>query len=407
MPINISFPSPKLLPGKKKDFPSVSARINSFGDRKAVSKLPHPSVFGAPEKPSNGSKPANARATVRTTIKKEPQQPAKKDAAKPPQPEKTKPVPFRARPVPASTYKPPFQPTVRKINKAVIEKEQAPVAIIKEPKIANEKEQAPVEIVKEPTIANEKEQASVEIVNEPTLAIDVEIAEPTHEAASCEPPKVNEPNGTNEDVCSPIELVNEPAEASSATEGARALLPDHPQGPGIPPFLPMVFIKDCIRPYVPQQWSHYTNPPDYGNLYDANGAYFWDRSMASYHCVRMSQECFYQHFPEHRVGDGALPRYDTQGYGDQSANVRVRNVWTRKPHKAEWNASYQRRLARRANERAERAAVEAQREAAEAAGPQVPHKPKELGVEPLNGVVRCSQACAASDGMVSNIAISH
>ncbi|KAK4020375.1 hypothetical protein OUZ56_002359 [Daphnia magna] len=42
MPINISFPSPKPLPGKKKDFPSVSARINSFGDRKAVSKLPAP-----------------------------------------------------------------------------------------------------------------------------------------------------------------------------------------------------------------------------------------------------------------------------------------------------------------------------------------------------------------------------
>ncbi|KAK4021549.1 hypothetical protein OUZ56_003463 [Daphnia magna] len=375
MPINMSFPSPKPLPGKKKDFPSVSARINPFGDRKAVSKLRAPSVTGAPEKPSNGSKPANARATVRKTIKQQPQQPAKKDAAKPPQPEKTKPVPFRARPVPASTYKPPFQPTVRKINKAVIEKEQAPVAILNEPTIANEKEPAPVEIVNEPTIANEKEkapvailneptiakekeqapveivneptiangkeqaplailieptianekeQAPVEIVNEPTIAIDVEIAEPTHEAASCEPPKVNEPNGTNEDVCSPIESVNEPAEASSATEGA---------------------------------------------------------------------QCFYQHFPGHRVGDGALPRYDTQGYGDQSANVRVRNVRTRKPHKAEWNASYQRRLARRANERAERAAreqqaasteisenthdgehrsMEAQREAAEAAVPQVP-----------------------------------
>ncbi len=26
---------------------------------------------------------------------------------------------------------------------------------------------------------------------------------------------------------------------------------DHPQGPGIPPFLPLVFVKDCVRPYKP------------------------------------------------------------------------------------------------------------------------------------------------------------
>ncbi|KAI9564429.1 hypothetical protein GHT06_008168 [Daphnia sinensis] len=255
MPSNTSFPSPRPLPGLKKTFPDIAARVNSFGNRKSASKLPVYNVSAAPEKtgyispkidsavnnqkcsPSaNVSRTQKLRphhdssavsACLRTaaaaktqkvevkstppvqkpnatslkskkmdgpdgafamkslpgkkktledfvripfkatpvplstynlpkdcsTVKQATQQPAKKVPVKISPPEDLKPVPFRARPVPASTYSPSIQPTACKIRKTKI---------------------------------NQADE-SVVIVDKPAVDSDVNISEPIPEPASCEP----------------------------------------------------------------------------------------------------------------------------------------------------------------------------------------------------------------------------
>ncbi|KAI9564926.1 hypothetical protein GHT06_008667 [Daphnia sinensis] len=266
MPSNTSFPSPRPLPGLKKTFPDVAARVNSFGERKSATKLPVTSVSAVPEKPGNVSRKTDSAAdnqkcspsanvsrtqklrphhdsfaasaclrtaaaakTQKVEVKSTPpvqkpdfttsctvgqtaslksklfafkplpgkkktledfvrkpfratpvplstytlpkdcptgkqgtQKPAKKVTVTTPSPDPVKPVPFRARPVPASTYSPSIQPTVCKIRKIKIEKPDKSAVIVDKPAVDN----------------------------------DVNISEPIPETASCEP--AMEESGSNE-----------------------------------------------------------------------------------------------------------------------------------------------------------------------------------------------------------------
>ncbi|XP_057369930.1 uncharacterized protein LOC130691042 [Daphnia carinata] len=356
MAFNTSFPSPKPLPGSKKAFPHVSARVNSFTGRKSVSKLPDTSVPAAPAKPGKDSRkidpavghqkrsvPANvshankirthhdssavsaclktATATrtqkvhVKSTapvqkpdittsrtagqakpvkpetmdrtdklfamkplpgkkktledfvrkpfranpvplstykhpkdcsaVKQEPHPPAKKVMVQTSPPQKVKPVPFRARPLPASTYSPSIHPG-RKIHKVQIEKTDESVVTMDKPDVDNDVkvsepidepasseaeaihlppvkkivvQTSPPEKVKpvpfraRPVPAStyvpsiqpaarkihkakiEKTDESVVPVDEPAVDNDVKISEPIHEPASGEPETVSGPNG--------------------------------------------------------------------------------------------------------------------------------------------------------------------------------------------------------------------
>lgn len=365
MVFNTSFPSLRPLPGVKKTFPGVSAKVNSFREPKSVTNVPAFSTSSTHVPPRD-----------RSARKQVPQELPKKIPVKISVPEIPKLVPFRARPVPASTYKPSFQTTVRKINGSKIEQEQAadkvantcpspatvdepivedvveltcePPAVVDEPIVGDMVELDACELpslVDEPMVDDVVELDACEppaVIDEPTVDDVVEldaceppavIDEPTIDDVvelACEPPAVvdepivddvpeiaqpvHEPASEEAKICGtddPIVEDNSSNDSMGQTSetnigGARPKthppLCPHPTGPGIPPFLPRLYFNNNYTPYVPQPWDYnYTYIPYYYNNCYAYGTFFWDRPMATYHSVSMTL------FPEHHVMEQVPP----------------------------------------------------------------------------------------------------